>query len=73
MTFLLFRQNSLFQYMLLLRGATLVAQSEVAAKNVSIHAPLARSNRVKVGSEVKQFVSIHAPLARSNPVSTGVC
>ena len=56
----------LFQYMLLLRGATVVRIGNKRFPGVSIHAPLARSNIV--GSSGTHFfnVSIHAPLARSN-------
>ena len=56
-----------FQYMLLLRGATFRGLREPCFGQVSIHAPLARSNSIAVFGEVKfEFVSIHAPLARSN-------
>ena len=77
-----------FQYMLLLRGATssvsrksksaacfntcssceeqLEGLAGRGAHDVSIHAPLARSNVALAGRAHHRFVSIHAPLARSN-------
>ena len=55
-----------FQYMLLLRGATLCDHCGERLKQVSIHAPLARSNRICGKSYGYIAVSIHAPLARSN-------
>ena len=39
------RTLNAFQYMLLLRGATIAADPEGPSLDVSIHAPLARSNR----------------------------
>ena len=42
-----------------------------ALKTVSIHAPLARSNRRGSKLEKKSDVSIHAPLARSNAEHNG--
>ena len=42
-----------------------MAEQEKAA-NVSIHAPLARSNQVRFADACGGDVSIHAPLARSN-------
>ena len=56
----------LFQYMLLLRGATEEKRPYYSTIKVSIHAPLARSNRVSHISRIRRVVSIHAPLARSN-------
>ena len=57
----------MFQYMLLLRGATQTSGKRRCKMNVSIHAPLARSNRTKFsGKSSSELVSIHAPLARSN-------
>ena len=55
-----------FQYMLLLRGATVPAADGVGEQNVSIHAPLARSNDDCAVPRGSCGVSIHAPLARSN-------
>ena len=55
-----------FQYMLLLRGATRRRVCSETLDNVSIHAPLARSNGVPDEAEFVGRVSIHAPLARSN-------
>ena len=55
-----------FQYMLLLRGATPLLLPRFQAPEVSIHAPLARSNRLNSIWESLENVSIHAPLARSN-------
>ena len=56
-----------FQYMLLLRGATEVFNELKDVPEVSIHAPLARSNTgLTVPDFIKLMVSIHAPLARSN-------
>ena len=62
-----FSESRKFQYMLLLRGATQPRQVFPAAPAVSIHAPLARSNkRFACFHRPKLPVSIHAPLARSN-------
>ena len=55
-----------FQYMLLLRGATFRGLREPRFGQVSIHAPLARSNISGNFSTSWAAVSIHAPLARSN-------
>ena len=55
-----------FQYMLLLRGATWRLRRVWRNYNVSIHAPLARSNFLMRTSPSISKVSIHAPLARSN-------
>ena len=44
--------TAMFQYMLLLRGATLSGESGVSGEEVSIHAPLARSNHALVPDEV---------------------
>ena len=55
-----------FQYMLLLRGATALRDNQSPQSEVSIHAPLARSNSAQLEAFRKRFVSIHAPLARSN-------
>ena len=53
--------------MLLLRGATPEIFQISVRSVVSIHAPLARSNRLYcVGNRPRWRVSIHAPLARSN-------
>ena len=52
--------------MLLLRGATSDNQEKLSSKQVSIHAPLARSNRANRRCSRGNMVSIHAPLARSN-------
>ena len=52
--------------MLLLRGATRSSSSSRRKLDVSIHAPLARSNVVPAFCFVSRRVSIHAPLARSN-------
>ena len=52
--------------MLLLRGATQRPCRPTIREPVSIHAPLARSNRETVRPDDVPFVSIHAPLARSN-------
>ena len=60
------KQEILFQYMLLLRGATKQQLKGVNMMHVSIHAPLARSNFWKVTGTRSLSVSIHAPLARSN-------
>ena len=58
---------ALFQYMLLLRGATgPPVQSVRIPRAVSIHAPLARSNDRRPEVRLDRLVSIHAPLARSN-------
>ena len=57
-----------FQYMLLLRGATVCVQRRRYTEPVSIHAPLARSNFCSSASLCKLAVSIHAPLARSNDI-----
>ena len=58
--------HNLFQYMLLLRGATFIPPNFSSNIPVSIHAPLARSNTIgSIGNKMK-IVSIHAPLARSN-------
>ena len=60
----------LFQYMLLLRGATDEGEVRLPYNSVSIHAPLARSNRGHLRETVDlRHVSIHAPLARSNSSS----
>ena len=60
-----------FQYMLLLRGATTTGDVISALVDVSIHAPLARSNFIKpLPDAVRIAVSIHAPLARSNTFCT---
>ena len=56
----------MFQYMLLLRGATGSPPERSDCCSVSIHAPLARSNHSAGADYKKLFVSIHAPLARSN-------
>ena len=58
-----------FQYMLLLRGATRTRRTVYKTPQVSIHAPLARSNFLWTLTSLLQAVSIHAPLARSNPMS----
>ena len=59
----------MFQYMLLLRGATR-AHGQISHRyRVSIHAPLARSNLPADFPRNGPDVSIHAPLARSNPSS----
>ena len=57
-----------FQYMLLLRGATCDSPAMPRHQTaVSIHAPLARSNKAKREAKKREKeVSIHAPLARSN-------
>ena len=55
-----------FQYMLLLRGATITDRLYDVTDKVSIHAPLARSNLGSNCIEPLLYVSIHAPLARSN-------
>ena len=55
-----------FQYMLLLRGATLSKTLQTLSLQVSIHAPLARSNYRQFNALHQKIVSIHAPLARSN-------
>ena len=55
-----------FQYMLLLRGATDALQRLDGEFDVSIHAPLARSNLFVDIPDPATAVSIHAPLARSN-------
>ena len=55
-----------FQYMLLLRGATSTCPSVASSPKVSIHAPLARSNKTPNRGRSGVTVSIHAPLARSN-------
>ena len=55
-----------FQYMLLLRGATISFTVNSCSNLVSIHAPLARSNSNCVNLLIRAMVSIHAPLARSN-------
>ena len=55
----------LFQYMLLLRGATTLVFPCALRMRVSIHAPLARSNRDVKLEDLPLDVSIHAPLARS--------
>ena len=54
--------------MLLLRGATFPYRFGGLRVNVSIHAPLARSNFSDKRVRRTVFVSIHAPLARSNIV-----
>ena len=59
--------DALFQYMLLLRGATTLSPRNVLIIDVSIHAPLARSNFYEDWTDCMPRVSIHAPLARSNP------
>ena len=64
--FFLERYSMQFQYMLLLRGATHQGLFESAVKQVSIHAPLARSNSAHDYTHRPETVSIHAPLARSN-------
>ena len=57
-----------FQYMLLLRGATMPYGPVASETKVSIHAPLARSNwYINSKIDALKVVSIHAPLARSNP------
>ena len=55
-----------FQYMLLLRGATIKKYGMGRYDGVSIHAPLARSNFEPYVQALRDLVSIHAPLARSN-------
>ena len=60
----------MFQYMLLLRGATQPHAAVITTSFVSIHAPLARSNQHQLDLFDFAQVSIHAPLARSNNVST---
>ena len=62
----LFKATGEFQYMLLLRGATLSPRSQTRRPPVSIHAPLARSNKESGYMGMSMKVSIHAPLARSN-------
>ena len=57
-----------FQYMLLLRGATISCRRTQERCDVSIHAPLARSNFLRAQKKRVWSVSIHAPLARSNTV-----
>ena len=57
---------NLFQYMLLLRGATAFTRLSASILSVSIHAPLARSNGGGEEDAGIPPVSIHAPLARSN-------
>ena len=57
---------AMFQYMLLLRGATNLIDAVPPDENVSIHAPLARSNFRGLREPRFGQVSIHAPLARSN-------
>ena len=57
---------TLFQYMLLLRGATAFTRLSASILSVSIHAPLARSNGGGEEDAGIHPVSIHAPLARSN-------
>ena len=53
--------------MLLLRGATYSNIGNADAPEVSIHAPLARSNACRIYNRaISASVSIHAPLARSN-------
>ena len=53
--------------MLLLRGATCTLLHMMHRWKVSIHAPLARSNRMNYKTRRRYAaVSIHAPLARSN-------
>ena len=56
----------MFQYMLLLRGATFPDWRGDSGQVVSIHAPLARSNFHAPLRQNDDEVSIHAPLARSN-------
>ena len=56
----------MFQYMLLLRGATKAGRKARRKEGVSIHAPLARSNSLFFSMNCANVVSIHAPLARSN-------
>ena len=63
----------LFQYMLLLRGAT--RRGRLCRRRyhqVSIHAPLARSNLLFSRAVPQKQVSIHAPLARSNLISFAI-
>ena len=62
-----FLRLSKFQYMLLLRGATCILEGASIPSQVSIHAPLARSNYKSNHVAHSRAVSIHAPLARSNP------
>ncbi len=57
--------------MLLLRGATIKPLPDAFQIAVSIHAPLARSNRGGDADCADARVSIHAPLARSNTVAAG--
>ena len=57
--------------MLLLRGATRKDICIKQIKLVSIHAPLARSNRRLAAIIARHDVSIHAPLARSNSAVCG--
>ena len=64
------RSLSQFQYMLLLRGATCTLSRIRPPRQVSIHAPLARSNSADRAYPSAQSVSIHAPLARSNSKSS---
>ena len=52
--------------MLLLRGATVRKLGGTIQRIVSIHAPLARSNKIERIASFNLYVSIHAPLARSN-------
>ena len=66
-TFAVFQISRIrFQYMLLLRGATISCRRTQERCDVSIHAPLARSNRQLLPDTRLLQVSIHAPLARSN-------
>ena len=55
------RENA-FQYMLLLRGATMSRSCKIMVGDVSIHAPLARSNAVQAG--------VHQRIQRFNTCSS---
>ena len=55
-----------FQYMLLLRGATVFQKSESNQLLFQYMLLLRGATEILVNSHVRAFVSIHAPLARSN-------
>ena len=58
-----------FQSTLLMRGATQAAQSTTSGRQISIHAPHARSDEDAQLAGIKAYISIHAPHARSDLTS----
>mgnify|MGYP005900312715 CR=1 FL=1 len=62
---------NLFQFTLLVRGATCPHCGYVLAKKISIHAPRERSDRDNVAGCFDFAISIHAPRERSDGYKPG--